>query len=85
MIDTVYATTTFPAEAPNGARVMVHKGTHWPADDPLVDKYPTSFSRDCRFGLQYTQEPAGWGDPPVEQATAAPGERRSVRRVQHNS
>lgn len=83
MIIAVYATATFPAVTPAGARVMVHKGTHWAADDPLVAQYAGNFSTDPRFGLQYTEEPDGWGDPPVEQATAAPGERRQVRRREH--
>jgi hypothetical protein len=85
VIETVYAAADFPAETPAGARVIVRKGSHWPADDPLVRKYPANFSTDPRYGLQYTQEPSGWDDPPVEQATAAPGERRNVRRVQHNT
>lgn len=84
MIETVYAIDTFPAETPTGARAVVHKGSHWPADDPLVLKYRANFSPDPRYGLQYTEEPAGWDDPPVEQATAAPGERRQVRRREHN-
>lgn len=85
MIDAVFATADFPATAPNGQRVMVRKGSHWPVDDPIVATHRGNFSPDPRWGLQYTQEPAGWDDPPVEQATAAPGERRSIRRVQHNS
>jgi hypothetical protein len=85
MIEHVFATADFPATTAAGARVMVHKGTHWPTDDPIVRAHPESFSPDPRFGLQYTQEPRGWDDPPVETATAAPGERRNVRRVQHNN
>lgn len=81
MIDAVFATQDFPCETHLGARVMVHKGSHWPADDPLVTRYPDRFSPDPRWGLQYTQEPRGWDDPPVEQATAAPGEKRQTRRA----
>lgn len=83
MIEAVYATATFPADMPGGGRVMVHKGTHWPAGDPVVEAYPANFSVDPRWGLQYSREPDGWDAPPVEQATAAPGERRNVRRVPH--
>lgn len=89
MIDTVYASTS--ATVPfNGAQVAVHKGSHWPVSDPLVQQYPHLFSRDPRFGMLYTREPEGYDVPtdttpvadvePVEQATAAPGERRSTRR-----
>lgn len=80
MIEPVFATATFPAQAENGARVMVHKGSHWPANDPVVKRHPEAFSTDPRYGLQYSEEPKGWDDPPVEQATAAPGERRQARR-----
>lgn len=80
MIEHVFATADFPAETPDGRRAQVWKGSHWPADDPIVQRYPGNFSGDPRFGLQFTRQPAGWDDPPVEQATAAPGEKRNVRR-----
>lgn len=83
MIETVYAVDTFPATSPLGQRLMVHKGSHWPADDPIVRQHPTAFSPDPRYGMQYSQEPQGWDAPPVETATAAPGERRQVRRRDH--
>ena len=85
MIEHVFATADFPAVTPQGARVMVHKGTHWPASDPVVRANPANFSPDPRWGLAYSQEPAGWDDPPVESAPAAPGERRQTRRVQRFS
>jgi hypothetical protein len=84
VIETVYATADFPVEGPIGQRLMVRKGTHWPADDPVVRQHPDAFSPDPRYGLQYSQEPKGWDDPPVETATAAPGERRQVRRREHH-
>jgi hypothetical protein len=79
VIEPVFATADFPAETPAG-RAQVWKGSHWPADDPIVKAYPDRFSPDPRFGLQYTREPEGWDAPPVEQATAAPGEKRTTRR-----
>lgn len=79
MIEHVFAIADFPADTPVG-RAQVWKGSHWPADDPVVQQYPDQFSRDPRFGLQYTREPAGWDDAPIEQATAAPGEKRQTRR-----
>jgi len=78
-MDVVYATTTAPVELPSGIRGIVQKGTHWPADDPVVKAHPDWFSRDPRFGMVYSVEPTGY-DAPVEQATAAPGERRNIRR-----
>lgn len=80
MIQVVFATADFPVDQ-QGGRAQVWKGSHWPADDPVVARYPERFSTDPRFGMQYTAEPAGWNDPPVEQATAAPGERRTTRRT----
>ena len=85
MIEPVFAVATFPAETPAGQRVIVHKGSHWPADDPLVQRYAANFTPDPRYGLQYSQEPDGWDAPPVETATAAPGERRNIRRVHGES
>lgn len=48
------------------------KGVPWRSDDPFVRDHPELFSR----------KPPITGatvDPPVEQATAAPGERRRAR------
>ena len=80
MIETVYAMTTAQVELSGGGQATVNKGEHWPANDPLVLANRGLFSSDPRYGMRYTQEPAGYADPPVEQATAAPGERRNVRR-----
>jgi hypothetical protein len=57
-------------------------GSHWPADDPYVQAHPGQFSEDPRYHLAFTEVRPGYlGDePPVEQATAAPGERRNTRR-----
>lgn len=82
MIECVYATADFPATTLLGARVMVRKGTHWPINDPVVQQNPDNFSSDPRWGLSYSEEPEGWDDPPVETVTAAPGEKRHVRRRQ---
>jgi hypothetical protein len=75
----VYATATAPVQLPSGISGTVQKGSHWPADDPVVREHPELFSDDARFGLNYSEEPDGY-DAPVETATAAPGERRQVRR-----
>jgi hypothetical protein len=81
VIDTVFAVVTQVVPLESGGTVTVRKGTHWPAEDPFVLSHPGMFSPDPRWGMEYTQEPAGYDAPPVEQATAAPGERRNVRRV----
>jgi hypothetical protein len=83
-MDVVYATSTTHVTAANGARIVVRKGQHWPADDPIVRAQPSLFSDDARYGLVYSVEPADYGVP-VEQATAAPGERRSRRSPSSNS
>lgn len=79
MIDVVFAMGTDFVNLPGGGRVKVQKGTHWPADDPAVRSRPELFSADPRWGMWYSREPAGY-DAPVEEATANPGEKRSVRR-----
>lgn len=81
----VYAMTTAPVTMPSGARGVVQGGSHWPADDPVVQSHPQLFSEDARYGMHYSVEPEGYGEPPggpVEQATAAPGERRQARRTE---
>lgn len=77
-MDIVYATTSSVVTLPDGGQHRVAKGTHWPADDPVVKAQPSLFSRDARYGLNFSAPPAGY-DAPVEQATAAPGERRARR------
>jgi len=78
-MNVVYATANASVSY-RGAQVRIGKGSHWPADDPLVVQYPDLFSTDARYGLVYTAEPDGY-DAPVETASAAPGEKRSgVRR-----
>lgn len=77
-MDVVYATTTARVTTDDGSRIVVHKGQHWPAGDPLVKSQPSLFSDDARWGLAYSVEPEGY-DAPIEEATAVPGERRSIR------
>lgn len=82
MIDVVFAMGTERVGMPDGHSVQVRKGSHWPANDPVVRARPSLFTPDARYGLQYTAPPPGYdGDlNEVEEATANPGERRSVRR-----
>jgi hypothetical protein len=80
-MDVVFATETASLTSPDGSSVLVRKGTHWSADDPLVRAYPGVFAADPRYGLSWTgPPPPEMSEPPVEQATAAPGEKRNVRR-----
>lgn len=85
-IEVVYAMGTELVGLPTGQSISVHKGTHWPASDPVVKARPNLFTSDPRYGLLYTEAPPGHdgelnelGDE-VESASAVPGERRSVRR-----
>jgi hypothetical protein len=85
VIDVVYAMGSETIGLPTGLSVPVQKGTHWPADDPVVKARPALFSSDPRYGLLYTAAPAGYDAelnelPESEAATANPGERRSARR-----
>lgn len=65
----------------DGQRVHVGKGDIFHAADPCVAAHPWLFSDEA---VEVKSTP-GWkapkGDRPVEQATAAPGERRGVRRT----
>ena len=58
--------------------LTIHTGDPWPADDPFVKAHPAFFAPTPPPGvLRYTEPPQA----DVEQATAAPGEKRKyVRR-----
>ena len=79
-MDVVYAKDNTTVSLPTGFNARILKGQHFPADDPFVRSRPELFSTDPRYGLLYTVEPDGYDAPQVEEATANPGERRSVRR-----
>lgn len=81
-MDVVYAKYSAAIATPGGGQAVIQGGTHWPADDPLVQANPGVFTADPRYGLNwYGEPPPEMAEPPVEQATAAPGERRPrVRR-----
>lgn len=80
-IEVVYARANASPGLPGGGQVSVRVGQHWPADDPIVAQYPELFSPVPFWGLSFTRKPKGFDDPPVETATAAPGERRSSTRA----
>lgn len=76
-MNVVYAKDWVHAQVNGGIR-RFPPGSHWPADDPYVRDNPGQFSADPRYHLAFTEVRAGYlGD--VEQATAAPGERRPRR------
>lgn len=83
-MDFVYARGSGNVQLPNGTAVHVPSGSMVPATDPVVRANPDLFSPDPRYcaSLFGTVLPEGLGpdDPPIESATAAPGERRSARR-----
>jgi len=86
-IEVVYATGSERVVLADGRIANVVKGGHWPATDPVVRLRPGLFTDDPRFGLLYSEAPPGHDhqlnelpEAEVEDATANPGERRSVRR-----
>jgi hypothetical protein len=79
-MDVVYPVNDATLTLANGASCSVRRGQHWSADDPVVREKPDAFTTDPRYGLAFSTPPPEMADPPVEQATAAPGERRNVRR-----
>jgi hypothetical protein len=82
MVDFVYARSSANVDLPNGATVLVSAGCMVPATDPLVAARPDLFSPDPRFcvALFGTVLPDDLTGPPIEFATAVPGERRNTRR-----
>jgi hypothetical protein len=61
------------------AAVYTHRGEAWAADDPVVAENPAGFSDDPEsIGVLRRSGPAP--APVVEQATAAPGEKRTLPR-----
>lgn len=64
--------TTSTAATPGGMPLIVQEGEAWDADDPLVLAHPELFS-DEPLRVQTSH---GRRDRVVEQATAAPGEKR---------
>lgn len=67
--------------AHGGQRVQIRAGEPWDAADSLVKQYPDYFAEHLR-AVRSTADPRGFSEyePPVERATAAPGERRNARR-----
>lgn len=64
-------------------RVHVVHGSAWAADSPVVRLHPDLFSDDPRRALGLDIVPPANeypADAPVEQKTAAPGEKANVRR-----
>lgn len=59
--------------------VQIVEGEAWRADDPVVAKHPEKFDSLPKV-IRTTLPRHLRGEPVVEQATAAPGERRATRR-----
>lgn len=78
-MDVVYPVTDASLPSANGGQHIVRRGQHWPVEDAVVKEHPEMFSSDPRYGLSFSTPPASMSEPPVEQATAAPGERRARR------
>lgn len=60
-----------------GLRVQLVADQIWAADDPIVKARPDLFSKEPRKVNRTTATTAA----PVESASAAPGEKRTTRRV----
>jgi hypothetical protein len=72
-----YATATCVVPF-QGLRVTLTAGEAWDGDDPLVRSHPALFT-DAPAVVRGTGA-SGVTERPVEQATAAPGEKRGTRR-----
>ncbi len=70
-----YVFATVDTAIIKGGRYRLRRGDAWYADHPIVAAFPDSFSDEPPV-----IHPNGW-EPPVEQATAAPGEKRTNTRA----
>ena len=77
MSEQVYAVDTAQIMMPDESLVLIRKGEPWPADSPVVRFKPALFTTEADRPAPTSIGPDG---TPVEQATAAPGERRNARR-----
>lgn len=73
MQNLVFAAQTCTVATPDGRHVVLTRGEPWAADDPLVRSRPDLFTD--------RPEPRRTVPAPVEDMTAEPGSRRSVRRA----
>lgn len=71
-MDYVIATTTSFFDMPDEQTVFVTAGERWARNSALVRKYPGSFADPGEGDIRGVEAT-------VESATAAPGEKRSVR------
>ncbi len=76
MLRAKYPVTDAALPLDNGAVYPVRRGQHWHADAPVVLQHPDMFSDDPRYGLAFSTPPPELNEPPVEAATANPGEVR---------
>lgn len=72
----VYAAASCAASTVEGLNLSLTQDEAWDADDPFVKHRPDLFTDEPTYPRR-TVAPV---EPTVEQATAAPGERRNVRR-----
>lgn len=68
----VFAVDTAAVALTTGEICNIYRGQRYTDDMRVVREQPGFFSEDPQTGME---------DAPVEQATAAPGERRSTRRA----
>jgi len=71
------ATTTFHA----AGGLTVVEGSLYDDKDAVVCKHPELFEDAAAAALRMTDQPPVFRARPVEQATAAPGEKRDTRRT----
>lgn len=73
----VFANASCSITDGNGMIYQLRRGEPWDADDPLVVSRPTFFSK---VPVTARSSRVGSGFVDVEQATAAPGEKRNTKR-----
>jgi hypothetical protein len=82
MTNLVYAKDTCSVVDPNtGLKYRLVTGETWDADDPLVKALPHLFSKTAQIVRTSQKRPLPAPAAPVEKATAEPGAKRPVNRV----
>jgi hypothetical protein len=59
---------------------LVNEGDAYPADAPVVRAFPSMFCSPDDYAALKTRKTVTFGPGSVEQASAAPGEKRHTRR-----
>lgn len=81
LLPVVFAITNATPGRRAGGIAQVRQGQHWWEGDPVVLDNPGLFSRDPRWGMQFTEMPAGYDPDGSSMAPTLTGEVPQVLRA----